>query len=86
MEVKQLYLKPDEAKFLSMAVISQIELLEDTSKDQNINWNPETRKQLKEMIIAGKSLRIKMNKIGIDTIELPPYLEGDEDEFLTKKS
>lgn len=86
MNGKQLYLKHDEAKFLAMAVLSQIELLEDNSKNQLINWTPESRRDLKEMITAGKSLRVKMKSIGIDMIDLPEYFDGDEDEFLTKQS
>lgn len=82
----ELYLKPDEAKFISMAVLSMIETLEETSKDQHTNWNPETRKQLKEMTTAGVSLKIKLQKLGFDMRELPPYLEGDEKDFLTKQS
>lgn len=83
---KQLYLKPDEAKFLSMAVVSRIEELHNTSQNQIINWNPEARKLLKEMIEAGKSLKIKMEKIGIDMRPLPPFEEGNQDEFITKQS
>lgn len=83
---EQLYLKPDEAKFISMAVISMIEQLQSTSKNERINWNPEARKNLKDMLSAGASLRIKLLKLGFDMSELPPYLDGDEDEFLTKQS
>ena len=83
---EHLYLKPDEAKFISMAVLSMIEQLEDTSKNQLINWNPEARKDLKDMVGAGNSLKIKLQKLGFDMRELPPYLEGDENDFLTKHS
>lgn len=83
---EHLYLKPDEAKFLSMAVVSVLEQLQETSKNQLINWNPETRKDLKDMVAAGTSLKIKLGKLGFDMGELPPYLDGDENEFLTKQS
>ena len=83
---EQLYLKPDEAKFISMAVISMIEQLENTSRNQLINWNIEARKDLKDMIAAGTTLRIKLQRLGFDMRELPPYLDGDENEFLTKQS
>lgn len=85
-ESKQLYLKPDEAKFTSMAVLSLLELLETVSKNQLINWNPEARKDLKEMVAAGSSLKIKLKNLGFDMRPLPPYLEGDENNFLTKQS
>ncbi len=83
---KQLFLKPEEAKFLSMAVVAKIEELHISSQNQLINWNPEARKMLKEMIEAGKTLKIKMEKIGIDMRPLPPFEDGDQDEFITKQS
>lgn len=82
----QLFLKPDEGKFLSMAVVAMIEQLTETSQNQNINWNPETRKDIKDMLAAGRALRIKMNKLGLDTRDLPPYIDGEEEAFLTKPS
>lgn len=86
MENKQLYLKPEEGKFLSMAVVRMIEDLKETSQNQIINWAPDARKQLKEMLTAGESLRQKLVKLGFDMRELPPYIDGDENEFLTKQS
>lgn len=81
-----LFLKPDEARLLSMAVVSIIEQLRATSKNQNINWNPEARKDFKDMLAAGESLRLKLNKLGFDMSNLPPYIDGDEKEFLTRQS
>lgn len=86
MKAEQLYLKPDEGKFLSMAVLRMIEDLQESQKDVQLNWNPEARKYLKEMVEAGTSLKIKLIKLGFDMSELPPYMNGDEDEFLTKQS
>ncbi len=83
---EQLYLKPEEAKFISMAVVSMLEQLQDTSKNPKINWNPEARMDLKDMLSAGNGLRKKLLKLGFDMRELPPYLEGDENYFLTKQS
>jgi hypothetical protein len=83
---EQLYLKPDEAKFIAMAIVSLIEQLQETSKNPDINWNPEARKDLKDMLAAGNTLKIKLQKLGFDMSDLPPYLEGDKDDFLTKES
>jgi hypothetical protein len=80
------FLKPDEGQFLAMAVVGTLEQLEKSSKNQLINWNPEARKYFREMLAAGKNLRIKLEKLGFDTRELPPYIDGDENEFLTKQS
>jgi hypothetical protein len=85
-KTEQLYLKPDEKKFIAMAVVAMVERLQESSKNTLINWNPEARKDLKEMIAAGSSLRLKMQKLGFDMRELPPYLPGDENDFLTKQS
>lgn len=82
----QLYLKPEEAKFLGLAVIAMIEQLQQTSKDQNIPWNPESRKDLKEMLAAGGSLRIKLEKLGFDMRPLPDYNDGEHDNYFTKQS
>jgi hypothetical protein len=81
-----LFLKPDEKKFVAMSVVSTLEQLQEMASNPQINWNPETRKDLKDMLAAGNSLRIKLEKLGFDVRELPPYVDGDENEFLTKQS
>ena len=87
MDIKaQLYLKPEEGGFLSLAVVAMMDQLQTTSKNQLINWNPESRKNIKDMLSAGNSLSVKLKKLGFDMRDLPPYLDGDEDEFLTKQS
>ena len=83
---QQLYLKPDEMKFLSMAVVGMIEDLQQSSQNPKINWNPEARKDLKEMLAAGNTLRIKMKKLGFDMRDLPPFFESDKEDFFTKES
>jgi hypothetical protein len=86
MNGKQLYLKPDEAKFLGMSVVTMLENLMDSAIDPELNWTPETRKLLKEMIHAGTNLKIKLSGQGFDMRPLPPFENGDETEFLTKQS
>ncbi|MBS1915680.1 MAG: hypothetical protein JST87_05345 [Bacteroidetes bacterium] len=86
MNTNTLFLKPDEGKFLALAVIDCLEMIRESSKNQTYNWTPETRKMQKEMISAGESLRIKLMKLGFDMRDLPPFIEGDQDEFLTKQS
>lgn len=85
-ESMNLYLKPEEQKFIAMAVVSLIEQLEETSTNPNIPWNPETRKDLKDMRSAGEAVRIKLKKLGFDMRDLPPYIEGEEKDYLTKES
>lgn len=81
-----LYIKPDETKFLSMSVVSMIEQLEASAKDERLNWNVQSRKDLRDMIDAGKRLKIKMERIGIAMPPIPPYIDGEEKDYLTKES
>jgi hypothetical protein len=86
MDGKQLYLKPDEMKFLSMAVMSMLEQIKQTQKNEKINWSVESRKMHKEMATAGDGLVVKMTKLGFDMRPLPPYIDGEEQDWLTKES
>jgi len=86
MKGQQLFLKPEEQKFISLAVVGLIEQLQEVYTNQFVNFNPEARRDLKQMLAAGNSLKIKMEKLGFDMRKLPPFMEGDEDEFLTKPS
>ncbi len=86
MKSEQLYLKPDEGKFLAMAIVAVLEDIRSSAKNVNYNWTPETRKDLKDMIAAGTSLRIKLQRLGFNMENLPPYVFGDENDFLTKQS
>lgn len=81
-----LYLKPEEHKFIAMSVVSTLQNLKETSQNQNIPWNPESRKDLKEMLAAGNSLKIKMEKLGFDMRPLPDLFPGEENDYLTKES
>lgn len=83
--MNQLFLKPDEGKFLVMAVMESLEAIQRGSQDERLNWNPKARRQYKEMLAAGNSLKIKLQKLGFPT-NLPPFMEGDQDQFLTKES
>jgi hypothetical protein len=83
---EQLYLKPNESKFLSVAVSALLDELGGASKNVLMNWNPETRKDIKDLLEAGNSLKVKLNKLGFDVSDLPPFVEGEEDNFLTKES
>lgn len=86
LKIQQLFLKPDEGRFLLMAAGRVLEELVASANDETIPWNPETRKQFKEMIAAGQSLKTKLSKLGFDIEDVPPYNEGDEKDFLTKES
>lgn len=38
------------------------------------------------MLAAGNALRIKLVKLGVDMRQLPPYIDGEESDYLTKES
>lgn len=86
MDGKQLYLKPDEAKFISMSVLAMLEDLKETSTNVQHNWRPEVRKDLKDMIAAGVGLKIKLAKLGFDMRDFDPLKPGEENDYLTKQS
>lgn len=73
-------------KFLGMAVVDVVDNINAQLRDPRINWTPESRKTLKEMLEAGVKLKTKLEKLGFDMRPLPPFEEGDQDEFLTKES
>lgn len=49
-------------------------------------WSPDARSTIKDIETATKSARSKIEKFGNIKCELPPFYEGDENEFLTKES
>ena len=86
MNTNQLYLKPDEGKFLGMAVVDLLDELERITQNQEIPWNPESRKIFKEMLEAGKALKVKLAKLGFDMRPLLDREPGEENDYLTKES
>jgi hypothetical protein len=86
MNGKQLYIRNDESRFLGMSVAAMLEDLTESAKNPQFNWTPAARKIIKEMITAGTSLKVKLEGQGFDVSPLPPFEQGDEDEFLTKPS
>lgn len=74
-----------ETCILGMAIANTIEYFEDMANNQKLNWTPEARQDIKEMLAAAFSLKAKMEKIGID-VSLADIEPGDENEFLTKES
>jgi len=86
MNGKQLFLKPEEQKFLALAVLALIDDLKESTQNQKLNWNPESRKELKDMLAAGSGLKIKMANLGFDMRPLPDVEDGEIPDYLTKES
>lgn len=70
----QLYLKPEEGKFLAMCVVGTVEQLRNADPKQN--WNPQAKAYLRDMLKAGEALKIKLAKLGFD-------MTDNEKEFLS---
>lgn len=58
----------------------------EVDKDDSIPWTPEARKFKKEIMTAVLSAAAKIEKFTGIKCEVPPYKDGDENEFLTKES
>jgi hypothetical protein len=79
-------LTPKEVIITQMALSSIIEDLEVVSKDPQLPFTPEARKDQRDMIQNAKSALDKIALASGELIKLDPYNEGDEREFLTKES
>ncbi len=75
-----------EASVIQMALSMMIEDLEAVGSNQNFPFTPEARKDQKEILSCAKSALQKIAKAQGELIQLDPYQEGDEKEFLTKQS
>jgi ABC-type Zn2+ transport system substrate-binding protein/surface adhesin len=78
-EVKHVFLKPDEAKFVAIMVA---QFITDHKATDRHNWNAEAIKYRSEMLFAATSLKNKLQKLGFNVSDLDPYNDGDEKEFL----
>ena len=79
-------LQPDEIRITIMALTQVIDDNESVAKNPAIPLDPQTRKHLKEMLTAAKSAKGKLERTVGYEVKLDPYVEGDEQEFLTKES
>ena len=83
-----LYLKPEEMKFLALSIVTTFDFVKQNQQDPNIPWTPESRKYMREMIEAGNSLKNKLQKLGFNVkqIEDIKVTQQDIDDSLTKES
>ncbi|MEP7317192.1 MAG: hypothetical protein ABI921_00570 [Panacibacter sp.] len=79
-------LTPDEVFVIQMALIKFIEENQSASKNQNFPFTPQARKELHTILTAAQSALSKISHSSGQTVQLDPYKEGDEKEFLTKPS
>lgn len=79
-------LTPDEVLIVQMALQQIIEDNEAVSTDSTLPFTPEARTMMRDMLKNAKSALVKIQKASGCAIQLDPYNEGDEKEFLTKES
>lgn len=79
-------LSPNEIVVIQMALSGLIEDMEAVSGNPNFPFTPDARKSQREILTAAKSAMDKLEKVSGNVVQLDPYKEGDEDEFLTKQS
>lgn len=73
-----------EVMVIQMALQVMIEDNEAVMKDVKFPFTPQARKEMKEMLECAKSARAKIVSISGKDVQLDPYTEGDEKDFLTK--
>lgn len=88
MKAEKIYFNPHEVMAISMGLARIIEDMNAMKKGDLINtpWTPEARKAQYEILSACQSAAAKLEKFAGIKCELPPYEDGDENEFLTKES
>lgn len=79
-------LTPNEVTVVQMALSGMIEDLEEVSKDPTIPFTPQARKDQKEILTHARSAHAKIASASGHEVKLDPYNEGDENEFLIKRS
>ncbi len=88
MKVEKIFFNPQEVMAIGLGlsrVIDDLNAMKE-GKNANLPWTPDARKAQKEMLAACKSAAAKLEKFAGYKCELPPYNEGDENEFFTKQS
>lgn len=88
MKVERIFFNPNEVMAIGMGLARIMEDMNAMKQGNNVNlpWTPEARKIQKEIMAACVSAAAKLEKFAGYKCELPPYIDGDEDEFLTKES
>jgi hypothetical protein len=88
MKVERIFFNPAEVTAIGLGLARVMEDLSAMKKGgyEHTPWTPEARKIQADMLSACRSAANKLEKFAGYKCELPPYEEGDEDEFLTKQS
>lgn len=77
-----------EVKIIVLSLQGTIEDLESVSKDETQPFTPESRKDMRDMLVAAKKAKRRFERMvnsGME-FEFRPWKEGDEKQFYTKES
>lgn len=88
MKVERIFFNPAEVSAIGMGLARIMEDMNAMKSNgyENTPWTPEARKIQHSIMKACQSAATKLEKFANYKCELPPYNEGDEDDFLTKQS
>lgn len=83
-----IFFTPKEAAVIAMGIGMILSDMADVNNGKTglYPWTPEARKDFKDIYAAAQSAANKLEKFAGVNCTLPPYEEGDEDNFLTKES
>ena len=79
-------LSTKEVAVIQMALGAIIQDTEEISKDPEIPFTPDARKDMSDILENAKSALSKIVLASGSEVKLDPYVEGDENDFLTKES
>lgn len=86
MKSVNIYFSPEECRIITMWLAVLLEDIEEAKSNINYPWTPESRKDFENMYKYASNAANKIEKFTGIKSELPPYIDGDEDLFFTKKS
>lgn len=78
-----LNLEQDEKMFLEIAFTKAMDDLQRDASNPAMPFTPDARKGMKELLEAGKRLKVKLQQVGFVMLTPKP---GDEQGFFTKPS
>lgn len=88
MKSEKIYFNPNEVAAIGLGLARVIEDINAMKEGEweNTPWTPEARQIQKDILAACQSAANKIERFTGYKCDLPPYVEGDENEFLTKES
>lgn len=88
MRAEKIYFNPDEVRAIALGLGRVVDDINAMKRGEwaNTPWTPEARKIQGEILRHARAAAAKLEKFTGIKCDLPPYIKGDEDEFLTKES